>query len=72
MEAPEQTYTKGFNDGYLLSQHDPELLAQILKTKSSNEYLKGVSSGKKQHDKEKVLKEINSKKSKAKDKDREI
>lgn len=58
MEDLEKIYIKGFNVGYLLSQHDPELLTQLLKTKSSNEYFNGLHSGKKQHDREKLLEQL--------------
>jgi hypothetical protein len=58
MEEVNQDYLKGFNVGYLLSEHDPKLLSQILKTKSSKEYFNGLESGKKQHDREKLLNQV--------------
>jgi len=45
MEDQNKQFTKVFNAGYLLSQYDPELLKQLLKTKEGNEYFKGLNSG---------------------------
>lgn len=51
----EQQFIKGFNNGYLLAKHEPQLLKQLLTiNRDNNEYLKGVASGKKEHDLEKV------------------
>ncbi|MFZ4751902.1 MAG: hypothetical protein ACOYLG_01045 [Chitinophagaceae bacterium] len=50
----EQQFTKGFNNGYLLAKHEPVLLKQLLVVKNENEYIKGLVSGKKQHDIEKM------------------
>ncbi|MBS1509391.1 MAG: hypothetical protein JST86_01005 [Bacteroidetes bacterium] len=58
MEDQDKQYIKGFNAGYLLSQHEPELLKQLLKTKEANEYFKGLKSGKKQHDRELLLAQL--------------
>jgi hypothetical protein len=56
----EQQFTKGFNNGYLLAKHEPELLKQLLAiNKDNNDYLKGVASGKKEHDIEKMKKRLN-------------
>ena len=50
----EQQFTKGFNNGYLLAKHEPVLLKQLLIAKNDNEYFKGLVSGKKEHDIEKM------------------
>lgn len=55
----EKHFTKGFNAGYLLSQHEPELLKQLLKSPNTdNEYIQGLTLGQKQYDREKVLAQL--------------
>lgn len=49
-----QQFTKGFNNGYLLAKHELMLLKQLLVAKNENEYVKGMVSGKKQYDIEKM------------------
>lgn len=72
MEDQEKQYTKGFNAGYLLSKHEPELLKQILASaNTSNAYCEGLTLGQKQHDREKLLEQLKqSQKSNKKDRDR--
>lgn len=49
-------YLKGFNAGYTLNKHDPELLDSLLKSgNSNNEYFKALQAGKKQYDLEQIL-----------------
>jgi hypothetical protein len=69
----EKNYTKGFNAGYLLNQHEPALLKQILATPQDkdNDYFSGLQDGKKQHDKEKVIAQMKQAQQKGKDKERE-
>lgn len=51
MEQQEILYTKGFNNGYLLAQYEPELLNKLLPDlKSGNDYVDGLLSGKEQYD----------------------
>jgi uncharacterized membrane protein YgcG len=51
----EQQYIKGFNNGYLLSQHEPELLQQILQSPiKDNDYFNGLKSGHKEYEMEKT------------------
>lgn len=53
-----QQFIKAFNDGYLLSKHEPELLNAILKGDRSNTpYVKVMALGKEQYNKEKELDE---------------
>lgn len=64
----EKLFIKGFNVGYQLSKHDPELLAKLIKTKSDNsEYIRALKLGGQQYDAENLLNQI--KQSKAKNKD---
>ncbi|MFN8290183.1 MAG: hypothetical protein U0U70_08005 [Chitinophagaceae bacterium] len=59
MEEQDELYAKGFNAGYLLSKHDPELLQSILKTTSKDSrYFQAITMGKKAHDKEKLLEQL--------------
>ena len=51
MDTQEQQYIKGFNNAYLLAEHEPSLLKSISKTLTpQNEYLDGFISGKLQHE----------------------
>lgn len=57
MEQDELTvdpqYLKGFNNGYLLSKHDPNLAAQLTaQPNDQNEYFKGLTAGKKEYERE--------------------
>lgn len=57
----EQQFIKGFNNGYLLAKHEPELLKQLLTiNKNNNDYIKGVAFGKKEHDIQKMKNRLNS------------
>lgn len=47
-------YIKGFNDGYLLKEHKPELLENILNTTSTNDYIQGLKDGEREFKKQKV------------------
>lgn len=67
----EKEYIKGFNSGYLLSKHDPELLEKILKTPNDSGYLKGMETGKKQHDREKLLEQLKQSQKRSKGRERE-
>lgn len=54
-----QTYLKGFNNGYQLAKHEPELLDTLLKAKSQgSEYLKALEAGKRQHQKEIIMEQM--------------
>ncbi|WP_292944510.1 hypothetical protein [Olleya sp. UBA1516] len=44
-----EKYIKGFNDGYLLKEHKPELLEKILSTTSSIDYIQGLKDGEREH-----------------------
>lgn len=53
MEEQEQLYTKGFNDGYLLARHEPDLAAQLTASPNDhNAYFNGLVGGKQEYDKE--------------------
>lgn len=57
MEQEELTvdpqYLKGFNNGYLLARHEPELAAQLTANPNEhNVYLKGFAGGKQQYETE--------------------
>lgn len=52
-EQEEQNYIKGFNNGYLLAKHEPDLAAKLIATPNEqNPYFKGLSSGKQEYEKE--------------------
>ena len=49
----EQLYTKGFNEGYLISRFEPELAKKITKASDDeNPYRKGLFAGKTCHERE--------------------
>jgi len=57
MEQEEVTvdpqYLKGFNNGYLLAKHEPQLAAQLTaQPNDHNEYFKGLVGGKAEYEKE--------------------
>jgi hypothetical protein len=49
-----EKYIKGFNDGYLLKQHKPELIEKLLGTPSTNEYTRGLRDGERTYEQQKV------------------
>jgi len=68
-----EKYIKGFNDGYLLKQHKPELIEKLLSTSSTNEYIQGLRDGERTYEQQKVksrtqeIKDLKSRKSKNRD-----
>lgn len=70
----EKKYQTGFNSGYLIAKHEPELLAQIIKTlEPSTAYVEGFFSGKEQFHSEITrdhLNDLEQLRSKSKDRDR--
>jgi len=61
MSTPEQQYIKGFNHGYLLTKHLPDLVAKLLKhiKSATSDYLTGFYSGKEEYELEKSKEQIN-------------
>lgn len=54
----EQRIAKAFNEGYVMSKHEPELINQILKSNNQgSEYVQAMKAGKKQNDQEKLIQE---------------
>ncbi|MBA9076546.1 hypothetical protein [Rufibacter quisquiliarum] len=52
-------FIKGFNNGYLLNIHEPELLDGILKSGNhKSDYVRAMALGKKQHEKEQLMDEM--------------
>jgi len=59
MDTPEQKYIKGFNHGYLIATHEPDLAKKIVANKNDhNEYFRGFVSGKQEHDLEKIRQRV--------------
>lgn len=54
MATENEKYIKGFNHGYYLIKHNPELLKSILGSKSESEYFKGLNDGSKVFEKDKM------------------
>lgn len=71
MEDNEKHFIKAFNDGYLLSKHEPELLNVILQGDRSNTpYIQAMALGKEQYDMEKEKDKDKSMDEKVQDKNR--
>lgn len=74
MEDNDKQFIAGFNSGYLLQKHEPELFEKISKVSNdNNQYCLGLTAGGKQFDKDKKMEllkeEKNQNKSKTQDKD---
>ena len=61
MSTEEQQYIRGFNHGYLLTKHLPDLVAQLIKhiKETTSDYLAGFFSGKEEWDLEYSRKQLN-------------
>lgn len=58
-EQVSKLYKKGFNNGYVLSEHEPELLKQLLDVKAdNNEYLQAIKEGSRQQQKEQLVEQM--------------
>lgn len=44
-EKPDPAFVKGFNDGYLLAEHEPTLAAQIAQAQGNSPQLDGLKAG---------------------------
>jgi hypothetical protein len=71
MEKNEELFKRGFNSGYLIAKHEPELYSTITKgLDNKTDYTDGLISGGKEYEMEKHAPEKHhSKESKGKDKD---
>jgi hypothetical protein len=59
MEEQDELYARGYNAGYLLSKHDPELLNGILKSANKDTtYFQALIMGQKEHNREKLLEQL--------------
>ncbi|WP_040006582.1 hypothetical protein [Fibrisoma limi] len=60
-EEPSIEFLKGYNHGYQLAKHEPELLDKILKSQSNhaqNDYSRAIAQGKSQYEHEKLVAEM--------------
>ena len=56
MEDPKEYYVKGFNHGYELQKHEPDLLRQLLNASNpESDYFQGLKDGQKEMEKEAML-----------------
>jgi hypothetical protein len=69
MTKNEELYIKGFNSGYIMARHEPELLKKLVKATPETEYIKGMKDGQKEHEKE-MLQQRMMQQSKEKDRNR--
>ncbi len=69
----EEKFIKGFNNGYTLAEHEPELLNKIVKNlNSTNDYVQGIVSGRHEFELEKsrtLLDDLTNLRSKSQDRD---
>ena len=50
----EKKFIKGFNQGYTLAEHEPDILSKIVQNiNSTNDYVQGIVSGKEEFELEK-------------------
>lgn len=55
----EEKYIKGFNNGYVLAEHKPELLKTVTQNlPPTNEYVEGIFDGKEQLENEKIQEQM--------------
>ncbi|MEZ0542551.1 hypothetical protein [Fibrella arboris] len=61
-DEPSPEFLKGFNHGYQLSKHEPELLNKLLQAQqagnTTNDYTRAMQQGKEQHQRETLMAEI--------------
>lgn len=60
-DEPSPEYVKGYNHGYQLAQHEPELLDKLMQAQSGNtstDYSKAMTQGKNQYQQEKLVAEM--------------
>ena len=56
MSDQEKQFSKGFNNGYLIAQHQPDLFDTLEKhVKTTNDYVQGFIAGGKERGKEKSI-----------------
>ncbi|HTI11721.1 MAG TPA: hypothetical protein VL832_24275 [Puia sp.] len=58
-QEPSPQYLKGFNVGYQIAKADPQLLEKLVKSfDQDKDYIYGLKMGKKQLDREKLLRQL--------------
>lgn len=60
-DEPSPEYLKGYNHGYQLAQHEPELLDKLMQAQSNNaptDYSRAMSQGKNQYHQQKLVAEM--------------
>ena len=77
MDTQEKQYIRGFNHGYLLTKHLPELVTSLIKNikETTNEYFSGFFSGKEEYELEVSrihLGELQQLRNKAKDREHDV
>jgi hypothetical protein len=67
---PDQEYIKGYNDGYLLSKHEPKLAENITPAlKGRTDYDAGFAEGHEAAHKERTLEQLKQMRNRGKDKE---
>lgn len=60
-DEPSKEFVKGYNHGYQLAKHEPELLNTLLQAQSNNtpnDYSRAMAQGKNQYEHEKLVAEM--------------
>ena len=59
MDQTEEKYIRGFNNAYLLEEHEPALLASIMNgVELTTDYLVGMSEGRSEYQQERQRREL--------------
>lgn len=70
-QDPSAEFIKAFNHGYIMEEHAPELLEQLLSGNEENDKIKAMKAGKLQYERERFKKEMEQAVEKSKGKERE-
>ncbi len=54
MDRLSEKYIKGFNQAFLLKEHNPDLIDGLLTTTSNNDYIQGLKDGAQTYEQEKT------------------
>lgn len=60
-EEPSKEFVKGYNHGYQMAKHEPELLNKLLQSQNGNtpnDYSRAMAQGKNQYEHEKLVAEM--------------
>ena len=60
MERSEQLFIKGFNNGYMLAKHEPQMLDNLLREiRPNSSYIDGMKGGQLEYQQERLQNRVN-------------